>query len=268
MILRRLLATPLLGALLAMFAGAAAAHDLAVRPRFDLLVVFALYALAVVALEIREAHPGAVRPPVTVVLAVLAALSGATFTLARSWPAFWIAAGIALLALAFVAGPRLADTALGGAVTIAVLGPLTSAGAALALSGEVTPTALWIGLPVGLLADAARRARETAAHEARGPSLAHAPTHLATPAAPPWFTGDLVGAYGLVPVLVLTGTLPWPALLSLLTLPWALGEARFARDGAYAWGEAARRTRRLHLAFAVLLALGVLAARAIATRVA
>jgi hypothetical protein len=198
-ILRRLLETPLLGALLAMFAGAAAAHDLAVRPRFDLLVVFALYALAVVALEIREAHPGAVRSSVTVVLAVLAALTGALFTLARSWPAFWIAAGIALLALAFVAGPRLADTALGGAVTIAVLGPLTSAGAALALSGEVTPTALWIGLPVGLLADAARRARETAAHEARGPSLAHAPTHLATPAAPPWFTGDLVSAYGLVP---------------------------------------------------------------------
>jgi ABC-type branched-subunit amino acid transport system permease subunit len=53
-----------------------------------------------------------------------------------------------------------------------------------------------------------------------------------------------------------------------LTLPWALGEARFVRNGAYAWGEAARRTRRLHLAFAVLLALGVLAARAIATRVA
>ena len=268
MILRRLLATPLLGALLAMFAGAAAAHDLAVLPRFDLLVVFAFYVLAVVALEIREAHTGAVRTAVTLALVAIALCAAATFVLARGWPAFWIATGIALLALAFVAGPRLADTALGGAVTVAVLGPLTSAGAALALSGEVTPAALWIGLPVGLLADAARRARETAAHEARGPSLAHAPSHPATPAAPPWFTGDLVGAYGLLPALVLTGTLPWPALLAWLTLPWALGEARFARAGAYAWGEAARRTRRLHLAFGVLLALGVLAARAIATRVA
>jgi 1,4-dihydroxy-2-naphthoate octaprenyltransferase len=151
-------------------------------------------------------------------------------------------------------------------VTVAVLGPLTSAGAALALSGEVTPTSLWIGLPVGLLADAARRARETAAYEANGPLLA--PTRAGTPEAPPWFTADLVGAYGIVPALVLTGTLPWPALLALLTLPWAVREAVFVRTGAYAWGEAARRARRLHLVFAVLLALGVLAARAVATRVA
>ena len=268
MILRKLLATPLLGALLALFAGTAAAHDLAVRPRFDLLAVFSFYVLAVVALEIREAHPGLSRGSVTVALGVIAVLSGLTFTLARGWPAFWIVCAIGLLALAFVAGPRLAETSLGGAVTVAVLGPLASAGAALALSGEVTPTALWIGLPIGLLADAARRARETAAFEAHGPTLAQAVSRASTPEAPPWFTGDLVGAYGIVPALVVTGTLPWPALAALFTLPWAVREAFFVRTGAYAWGEAARRARRLHLAFAVLLALGVLAARAVATRVA
>lgn len=248
-----------------MFAGAAAAHDLAVRPRFDLLAVFTFYTLAVVALEIREAHPGLSRGAPTVALTAIAVLAGLTLTLARGWPAFWIALAIALLALAFVAGPRLAETSLGGPVTVAVLGPLASAGAALALSGGVTPTALWIGLPVGLLADAARRARETAAIETHVPLLSRSPQ---TPAAPPWFTGDLVGAYGIVPALVITGTLPWPALLALLTLPWAVLEAVHARRGGYAWGEAARRARRLHLAFAVLLALGVLAARAVATRMA
>jgi 1,4-dihydroxy-2-naphthoate octaprenyltransferase len=263
---RRLLATPLLGALLALFAGAAAAHDLAVRPRFDLLAVFTFYVLAVIALEIREAHPGIARSGPMLSLGAIAGMAGVAFTLARGWPAFWIACAIALLALAFVAGPRLAETSLGGLVTVAVLGPLSSAGAALALSGEVTPTSLWIGLPVGLLADAARRARETAAFESNGPLLA--PSRVGTPEAPPWFTGDLVGAYGIVPALVLTGTLPWPALVALLTLPWAVREAVFVRTGAYAWGEAARRARRLHLVFAVLLALGVLAARAVATRVA
>jgi len=267
-IFRRLLATPLLGALLAMFAGAAAAHDLAVRPRFDLLAVFTFYVLAVVALEIREAHPGISRSGPMLSLGAIAVVAGVVFTLARGWPGFWIVCAIALLALAFVSGPRLAETSLGGAVTVAVLGPLASAGAALALSGEITPTTLWIGLPVGLLADAARRARETAAFEAHGPTLAHAPARVGTPEAPPWFTADLVGAYGLLPALVLTGTLPWPALIALLTLPWAVREALVARTGAYAWGEAARRARRLHLAFAVLLALGVLAARAVATRVA
>jgi 1,4-dihydroxy-2-naphthoate octaprenyltransferase len=267
-ILRKLLATPLTGALLALVAGAAAAHDLSVRPRFDLLLVFAFYVLAVVALEIRGAH--AVRPWsfATMGLALIALVAAFVFVEARAWPAFWIVAALALLALAFVAGPRLADTALGGVVTVAVLGPLTSAGAALALTGTVSPAALWVGLPIGLLADAARRARENAAHEAHGPTLAQGSMVHATPPAPPWFTGDLVAAYGAIPALVALGTLPWAAFAAWLTMPWAVGEALHARNGGYAWGEAARRARLLHLAFGMLLALGVLVARAIATRVA
>jgi 1,4-dihydroxy-2-naphthoate octaprenyltransferase len=269
-VLKRLLATPLLGTLLAAFAGAAAAHDPALRPRFDLLLVFGCYALAVVALEIRAAHGPAARSSrfTTGALVLVALIAGATFVLVRGWPAFWIVAALALLAIAFVTGPRLSDTALGGVVTIAVLGPLASAGAALAVTGEITPAALWIGLPIGLLADAARRAREIAAHEAHPPALAQDASPPATPPAPPWFTGDLVAAYGTIPALVALGTLPWPALAAWLTLPWAIGEGLRARRGVYAWGEAARRTRMLHLVFALLLALGVLAARAIATRFA
>ena len=268
--LKRLLATPLLGALLAVFAGAAAAHDLALRPRFDLLVLFGCYVLAVVALEIRAAHGPVTHASAfrTGALVLAALIAGPTFVLVRGWPAFWIVAGLALLALAFVAGPRLADTALGGAVTVAVLGPLTSAGAALAVAGHVSPAALWIGLPIGLLSDAARRARDTAAHEAHGPSLAQGVMPHATPPAPPWFTGDLIAAYGAIPALVALGTLPWAAFAAWLTLPWALREAAYARGGTYPWGEAARRVRLLHLTFAILLALGMLIARAIATRFA
>ena len=51
-------------------------------------------------------------------------------------------------------------------------------------------------------------------------------------------------------------------LAGRLSLIVGVSLAALGRDGP------ARRTRRLHLAFGVLLALGVLAARAIATRVA
>lgn len=267
--LKRLLATPLTGAVLAIFAGAAAAHDPSLRPRFDLLVLFASYVLAVVALEIRAAHgAGAHGGRLHAgALVLAAAIAGATFVLVRGWPAFWIVVALALLALAFVAGPRLADTVLGGVVTVLVLGPVASAGAALAVAGHVSAMAFWVGLPIGMLADAARRARENAADDGHAPGLGQGPTHHDTPPAPPWFAGDLVGAYGSIPALALAGALPWAALAAWLTFPWALGEAIHARRGRYAWGEAARRARRLHLAFALLLALGVLVARAIATRV-
>src|SRR5205823_14139796 len=101
----------------------------------------------------------------------------------RGGRGFWVVAGLALLSGAFVNGPRLIETGLGGAVAVFVLGPLLTAGAAMAIVGQVTPTALWIGLPVGLVADAARRARETAAQPAGS-------------TAPPWFAADLVAAYG------------------------------------------------------------------------
>jgi 1,4-dihydroxy-2-naphthoate octaprenyltransferase len=162
-------------------------------------------------------------------------------------------AGLAILSAAFVTGPRLTDTNLGGAVAVFCLGPLLSAGAAMAVVGEVTPTALWIGVPVGLVADAARRARETAALPAGS-------------AAPPWFAADLVGAYGAVLVTVALGVLPWVTLLSWLTLPWAATELGRARSGVYQWPEAARRMRRLHFLFGAVLAVTVFAARVMATR--
>jgi 1,4-dihydroxy-2-naphthoate octaprenyltransferase len=264
-VIPRLVASPLTAALVALAAGAAAAHDPALRPRFDLLLLFAAYVLALIALEMRIAHGHAAKGRGrTMALAGLALLAGVTLIAVRGWPGFWIVGTLGLLALAFVTGPRLADTSLGGVVTVAVLGPLTTAGAALAVVGHVSPTALWIGLPIGLLADAARRARDTAAHEGHG---VHARAGE-SPAAPPWFLGDLVAAFGVIPALVALGTLPWIALLSWITLPWALGEATRARSGTYVWGEAARRTRRLHLSFALLLAAAVLVARIIVTRLA
>jgi 1,4-dihydroxy-2-naphthoate octaprenyltransferase len=186
-------------------------------------------------------------------LAILSVVPGVFLIAARGWLGFWVVAGLALLSAAFVNGPRLTDTGLGGAVAVFVLGPLLSAGAAMAIVGEVNPTALWIGLPVGLVADAARRARENAATPAGSP-------------APPWFAADLVAAYGAVLVTVFLGVLPWATLAVFLTLPWTAVELAHARRGAYAWPEAARRMRRLHWMFGAVLAATVFAARVVATR--
>jgi hypothetical protein len=265
--LRRLFATPLAGVAIALLAGASAAHDFAIHPRFDLLFLFAAYALAVVALEMRVAHapPAGAFPWANALLAAIALIGGTTLTVALGWPAFWIALALALLALAFVAGPRLADTALAGPVTILALGPLISAGAALAVAGHVTPVALAIGLPVGLLADAVRRAARTGARAGHAMHSAHAQPYD-TPPASPWFATDLLAAFGIVPVLVGFDLLPWPALACWLALPLALAEPARVRTGAYAWGEAATRMRRLHLVFGVLLAAAVLIARVVVTR--
>lgn len=262
------LATPLAAAAVAVLVGAAAAHDLAIRPRFELLLLFGAYALAVVALEMRIAHG----PPVgtgrwaTGGLVTIALTAGGALVTALGWPALWIVVALALLALAFVAGPRLSDTGLAGPVTIAVLGPLASSGAALAVAGHVSPTALWIGVPVGLLADAARRARGAVTDAEHAGLAPHAQAN-ASPPAPPWFAADLIAAFGVIPALVALGMLPWPALATWATLPWALGEVARARTGAYAWDEAAGRARRLHLVFALVLGTAVLLARAILTRV-
>ena len=265
--LRKLLATPLAGAAIALLAGASAAHDFAFRPRFDLLILFGAYAIAVVALEVRVAHapPAGAFPWMNLSLVAIGLLSGSALTVALGWPAFWIALALALLALAFVAGPRLADTALAGPVTILALGPLISGGAALAVAGHVAPVALAIGLPVGLLADAVRRAARTGARAAHTTQSAHSQP-FDTPPASPWFATDLLAAFGVVPVMIGLGLLPWAAIACWLALPLALTEPARARTGVYAWSEAATRVRRLHLVFGVLLAVSVLIARVFATR--
>ncbi len=266
--IRKLLVTPLAAAVVAVFVGAAAAHDVAIRPRFDLLVLFGAYMIAVVALEMRIAHAASVGTGRwgTAGLVLIALMAGATLVALLGWPALWIVVALALLAFAFVAGPRLSDTGLAGPVTILVLGPLASSGAALAVAGHVSPIAFWIGLPVGLLADAARRAREISSQAAHARLSPHAQP-FDSPPAPPWFAADLLAAFGALLVLVALGALPWPALAALVTMPWALGEAARARTGAYAWGEAAGRARRLHLVFGLVLGVAVLTARAILTRV-
>ena len=261
--LAHLLRLPRYSVLPAVVAGAGAAFDPALRPRFDLLLLLGVFLFVVAGAEVTlatRARPGeAPRSkrgvPAWATLGV-AFVAAVLLVAARGWPMFWVCVAAVLLACAFAAGPRLADTGLAGPITILWMGPLATAGAALALVGTVAPQAFWIGLPIGFLADAARRAWIAASHEERR-----------MPDAPPWFAADFVAAFGVVPVLVVAGGLPFVALLALLALPWTLREVGRVRAG-YAWRDAVGRTRLLHATFALLLAATTFVARLFATRAA
>ncbi len=267
--LAHLLRLPRYAVLPAVLAGASAAFDPALRPRFDLLILLGMFLFAVAGAEATLATR--VRPgeaprigkgtPTWITLSV-ALITAFLLVAARGWPMFWVCTAATLLACAFAAGPRLSDTPLAGPITILWLGPLASAGAALALVGTVAPPALWIGVPIGFMADAARRAWIAAAAEK---SDATAGAH--GPPAPPWFAADYVAAFGVIPLLVVARGLPQVALLALLALPWTLLEFARIRTG-YAWGDAVTRTRLMHAAFALLLAATTFAARVFATRAA
>lgn len=263
--LAHLLRLPRYAVLPAVVAGASAAYDPALRPRFEVLLLLGAFLFAVAGAEAtlaKRLHPG--EPPrkgsvpawVTLPVALVAAI---LLVAARGWPMFWVCTAAILLACAFATGPRLSDTALAGPVTVVWMGPLATAGAALALVGTVAPPALWIGLPIGFLADAARRAWIAASAEAKPAAP--------KPPAPPWFAADFVAAYGVLPVLILAGGLPAAAFLALAALPWTLRELARVR-GDYAWRDAVTRTRLLHAAFALILAATTFAARVFATRAA
>jgi hypothetical protein len=242
--------------LLSTLAGAAAAFDPSLGPRWSALACFVLFGLALDDLRPVGTLPASASQPSRIARDLfLATLAGTVLVLLHGWPMLWVVLALGLVQVALFMGPRLEETRLGGPLTVAALGPLVSAGAGLAIVGDFMPQAFWVGLPIGFLADAGRRAR-TAAH----PEPARA-------SAPPWFAGDLVAAFGLVPALVLSAGLPWHALASLLTLPLAAREMALAR-GTYSWPAAATRMRLLLATFAVLLAAAVFLARLLATRAA
>ena len=267
-----LLRLPRFAVLPSVLAGACAAYDPALRPNFAILALFAAFLFAIGDAEAMLAHgrPGRAAPPGAgprfAASFTLALVFGIALVVLRGWPMFWIVCAATLLGAAFIAGPRLADTALGGPLTILWMGPLATAGASLAIVGTVTPASVWIGIPIGFLADAARRAWDAAreGHAAAPPGSDEADT-----AAPPWFAGDLVAGFGAVPVIILGGGLPWAALVALLALPFALREfARVRGRAPWVWREAAGRTRLLHAGFAIVLAVATLVARVYSTRAA
>lgn len=152
--------------------------------------------------------------------------------------------------------------ALGNPLVFLMFGPGYVLGAYLLQAHAVSWNALWVSLPVGFLVAAILQAndvRDIVDDRAAGiRTVATLSGHIR---ARVLYSVQVFAPYVLVAVLVGLRVLPWPALLPLLTLPlaaqlhklfWTVLEERSEQ-----LMPSVENTAKLHMAFGVLLTLGV-----------
>lgn len=130
----------------------------------------------------------------------------------------------AAAAWAYTAPPLrlIARRGLGELLIGIAFGPLLSVGAVAAMTGQIDPVAALLGVPVGLLTTAILWINEFP--DAPSDALAgknHLVVTIGTSAARWGYAALLLGAYGVLGLLVASGSLQPAALLAMLTLPLA-----------------------------------------------
>lgn len=161
----------------------------------------------------------------------------------------------------YCGGPRgYKYLALGDVGVFLLMGPMMVQGAHLAITGARAWTPSLAAVPVGLLVTGIlagnnlRDIRDDSESKVRTVA-----TVLGHDAAARWYALLLVGAYGALPVLVLTKILPWTSLAAVLTLPLAVKNVKAAlgsRPGDAAIDLLDQQSAQLHLGFGVLLSIG------------
>jgi 1,4-dihydroxy-2-naphthoate octaprenyltransferase len=173
---------------------------------------------------------------------------------------FWIGVLGALGGYFYTAPPvQFKYRALGVAVGFFFMGPLDVLAAQYVQVGAFTAAGLWASLPMGLLGSLILHANEL--RDADGDASAGIrtlSTLLGPSGASRFFDAMLVLIYGCVAAAVAARALPWPALLTLLTLPMALGCVRRIRGSDLARIDL--ETAKLQFVFGLLLTSGLLAA--------
>jgi 1,4-dihydroxy-2-naphthoate polyprenyltransferase len=203
--------------------------------------------------------PGEVLAGAALAFAVASAI-GAWLVVRGGWPIAGIGLGSLVAAVAYTAGPfPLAYHGLGEAFVFLFFGPLAVCGSALAQAGHVSALALSASLPVGSLAaaillvnnvrdvDSDRRARKRTLVVRFGRGAGRVLFACAV-------AGAFLGTAALAILVPAPG-----ALLSWLALPLAAAPLRAVlrkTDGPGLNGALAA-TARLHLAFGLLLAAGL-----------
>ncbi|MDQ7843123.1 MAG: 1,4-dihydroxy-2-naphthoate octaprenyltransferase [Armatimonadota bacterium] len=200
------------------------------------------------------------------VLFAAAGLLGLWLVAVRGWPVLLIGALSVLAGYAYTGGPLpLGYLGLGDFTVFVFMGLVIVGGAYYVQTGGVSATAVWAALPLAALVDGilvvnnlrdldndrVKGKRTLATVIGRGATRAH-------------FLGLLAAAYLSLPAGTVTGALPAPALLPLLTLPSAARLWRVVRttDEALALTLGGiRGTAQLHLRVGLLLAAGLLLAR-------
>ncbi len=157
---------------------------------------------------------------------------------------------------------RVKYRAMGDVVVFLCMGPLLVSSAYVVLTGTYRPSVLLVSLPIGLLAEAIMHASNLHA------TADHAKARIRILAMPQGWEGSplaysvLIGlAYLIVMLLILAGSLPSWGLLVLLSVPLAVRPLvvvwRSTPEEAQGLIGLDGQTAHLHLAFGLLLALGL-----------
>lgn len=169
----------------------------------------------------------------------------------------------AAAAWAYTAPPLrlIARRGLGELLIGIAFGPLLSVGTVAAMTGQIDPVAALLGVPVGLLTTAILWINEFP--DAPSDALAgknHLVVTIGTSAARWGYAALLLGAYGVLGLLVASGSLQPAALLAMLTLPLAARALRvlFREYRSRRLVRANVGTILLQGAFGFALAIGIL----------
>lgn len=191
----------------------------------------------------------------------LAALVGIYLAAVAGWPVVLIGVLSILAALAYTGGPfPLGYNGLGELFVFLFFGLAAVAGTYFVQAGSVTALALWVSVPMGLLAVdilVVNNLRDIETDRAAGKKTLA--VRLGAGGARLEYLVCLVGAYAISIVIWLVGlTSPW-VLLAWLSLPLALPLVRLIyREKGSVLNQGLAGTGRLELAFALLFSLGLI----------
>jgi 1,4-dihydroxy-2-naphthoate octaprenyltransferase len=160
------------------------------------------------------------------------------------------------------------NRALGVPIVFLLMGPLMVEGAYFAVSGEWSTTALVLSIPIGMLVAAILHGNEWRdIREDSRAGIATISARIGRRWAHYGYVGLVIGAYMVLAVAVIAGSLPSWTLLAVLSLPFLVAVIRAAELGATGQARAIAmidlQTARLHLAFGSLLVLGLVLSRAV-----
>ena len=202
------------------------------------------------------------------VMTMLVGIAIGVFLLFQSGPLLlWIGLGGVLVVITYTAGPfPLAYHGLGEAAVFVFMGPLMVLGTYYIMSGgQVGWTPVLVGVPIGLMVAAILHANNIRDIDAdRAANKRTLAVRFGLRFARAEYVSLVGGAYVLTALLVLSGTMPWPTLLVLLTIPEAYRLMRVfltSRDTALLH-KAQGGTARLHGRFGLWLVAGWLVALA------
>ena len=198
---------------------------------------------------------------------MLGSFIGLYFVYVFGWPMLYIGVAGLLGSIFYTTTPLSAKyVALGSPLVFIMMGPLMVLGGYLVQTGTLSWNAVWISLPVGFIVAAILHANDTRdiVHD-RHAGIRTIATILGVTGTRVYLSFLLFAPYLTVIALWYFGVAPWTVLLPILTLPLALGAHSLHWKIRAVEHEALRDTpamvAKLHLAFGLLLTIGLVAGR-------